>query len=110
MVVMKASLMTGFRSYSQRFNMPPQVDPTMAPMRNTAARGTETLPSLRWMTLPMMALAKMWKRSVPTARMPLMPALISAGAMMKPPPAPMQPVISPAITPIPIEARKMVVE
>ena len=39
-----------------------------------------------------------------------MPALISAGAMMNPPPAPMQPVISPAINPMPIEARKIVVE
>jgi len=27
--------------------------------QKTAASGTETLPSLRWMTLPMMALAKM---------------------------------------------------
>ena len=82
----------------------------MAPIRKTTASGTETLPSLRWMTLPMMALAKMWKRSVPTARMPLMPALISAGAMMNPPPAPMQPVIRPAMMPMPIEARKMAVE
>ena len=79
-------------------------------MRNTMASGTEMLPSLRWMTLPMIALAKMWNRSVPTARMPLMPALISAGVMMKPPPAPMQPVMSPAMTPIPIDATKIRVE
>ena len=47
------------------------------------------------MTLPMIALAKIWKRSVPTARMPLIPADMRAGAMMNPPPAPMQPVIRP---------------
>ena len=57
----------------------------------------------------MMALAKMWKRSVPTARIPLTPALIRAGAMMKPPPAPMQPVIRPATTPTTMDARKIVV-
>ena len=74
------------------------------------ASGTETLPSLRWMTLPMIALAKMWKRSVPTARMPLMPADMRAGAMMKPPPAPMQPVMRPAQRPMRIDAMKMPVE
>ena len=59
------------------------------------------------MTLPMIALAKIWNRSVPTARMPLMPALMSAGAMMKPPPAPMQPVISPAPMPMAMDTMKM---
>jgi hypothetical protein len=86
---MKASLSTGLISYRTRLITPPPVAPMMAPIRKTTASGTETLPSLRWITLPMIALAKMWNRSVPTARMPLMPALIRAGAMMKPPPAPM---------------------
>ncbi len=36
-----------------------------------------------------------------------MPALIRAGAMMNPPPAPIQPVIRPAIRPMAMEARKM---
>ena len=84
--------------------------PPTAPIRKVTASGTETLPSLRWITLPMIALAKMWNRSVPTARMPLIPALISAGAMMNPPPAPMQPVISPAHRPIRIDATKILVE
>jgi hypothetical protein len=42
--------------------------------------------------------------------MPLTPADINAGAMMKPPPAPMQPVIRPAHSPIRIEATKIFVE
>ena len=40
---------------------------------------TETLPSFLCTVVPMIALAKMWKTSVPTARMPLTPAAISAG-------------------------------
>jgi hypothetical protein len=59
------------------------------------------------MTLPMIALAKIWNRSVPTARIPRIPALISAGAMTKPPPAPIQPVISPAPKPMKIDATKI---
>ena len=39
--------------------------------------------------------------------MPFTPALIRAGAMMKPPPAPMQPLISPAQSPTTMEAPKM---
>ena len=70
---------------------------------------TDTLPSFLWTVVPMMALAKMWNRSVPTARMPLTPAAIRAGVMMKPPPAPMQPVMRPAARPTAMEARKMVV-
>jgi hypothetical protein len=41
--------------------------------------------------------------------MPLTPAAISAGVMMKPPPAPMQPVISPAARPTRIDTTKIVV-
>ena len=79
----------------------------MAPIRKVTARDTEMLPNLRCRTEPMIALAKMWNRSVPTARIPLTPALIRAGAMMKPPPAPMQPVIRPAQMPTRMEAPKI---
>ena len=79
----------------------------MAPTRNVIARATLTLPSLLWITVPMIALANMWNRSVPTARMPLIPALIRAGAMTNPPPAPMQPVIRPAHSPMKIDTTKM---
>ena len=71
---------------------------------------TETLPSFLCTVVPMMALAKIWNTSVPTARMPLTPAAMSAGVMMKPPPAPMQPVMSPAARPMAIETMKMLVE
>ena len=87
--------------------MPPSVAPVSEPIRKVTARETEIFPSFRWRTLPMIALAKIWKRSVPTARIPLTPALIRAGAMMKPPPAPIQPVMRPAQTPTKIEAKKM---
>ena len=68
----------------------------------------ETLPSFLCTVVPMMALAKMWNRSVPTAKIPFTPAAISAGVMMKPPPAPIHPVIRPAARPTAMEAKKMV--
>lgn len=58
----------------------------------------------------MIAFANIWKTSVPTASMPLTPAAMSAGVMIKPPPAPIQPVISPAARPIAMETRNMFVE
>ena len=83
--------------------------PPPEPTRNAIASLTETLPSFLCTVVPMIALAKMWNTSVPTARMPLTPAAISAGVMMKPPPAPMQPVISPAARPTRIDTTKIVV-
>ena len=80
----------------------------MDPIRKVRASETEILPSFLCRTLPIIAFAKIWNRSVPTARIPFTPALIRAGAIIKPPPAPMHPVISPAATPTPIEARNMV--
>ena len=83
--------------------------PIMEPNKKATASLPETLPSFLCTVVPMMALAKMWKRSVPTARMPFTPTAISAGVIMKPPPAPIQPVMSPAARPTAMEARKMVV-
>ncbi len=88
---------------------PPMKVPAMEPMRKASASFTDTLPSFLWIVVPMMALAKIWNRSVPTARMPLTPAAMRAGVMMKPPPAPMQPVMRPAARPTAMEARKIVV-
>ena len=82
--------------------------PPPEPTRNAIASFTETLPSFLCTVVPMIALAKMWKTSVPTARIPLTPAAMSAGVMMNPPPAPMQPVISPAARPTAIDTRKIV--
>ena len=84
--------------------------PAPDPTRKAMASFTDTLPSFLCTVVPMMALAKMWNRSVPTARMPLTPAAMSAGVMMKPPPAPMQPVIRPAARPTAMETRKILVE
>ncbi len=87
---------------------PPMKVPTPEPTRKARASFPDTLPSFLCTVVPMMALAKMWKRSVPTARMPFTPAAMSAGVMMKPPPAPMQPVIRPAARPTAMDTRKMV--
>jgi len=50
------------------------------------------------------------KKICPTARIPLIPALMRAGAITNPPPAPMHPVMRPAMIPIRIEAIKIPVE
>ena len=88
---------------------PPIKVPPMEPTRKATASLAETLPSFLWTVVPIIALAKIWKRSVPTARIPLTPTAISAGVIIKPPPAPIHPVMRPAARPTAMEARKIVV-
>ena len=107
---MNISESSGSLLYRPLLIAPPTNVPAPEPTRNATASFTDTLPSFLCTVVPMIALAKMWNRSVPTARMPLTPAAISAGVMMKPPPAPMQPVIRPAARPTNTETTKIFVE
>ncbi len=109
MVLMNSSESSGSLLYRPLLMAPPMNVPPPEPMRKNTASFTDTLPSFLCTVVPMMALAKMWKRSVPTARMPLTPAAMSAGVMMKPPPAPIQPVMRPAARPTAMETKKIFV-
>jgi len=62
--------------------LPPAVTPANDPTTNQTASRQLTLPSLRWIAVPMIALAKRWNWSVPTAMMPRTPKLMSAGVRM----------------------------
>ena len=104
---MTASQSAGLYWKIARLTVPPAVTPTNEPTTNHTASRTLTLPSFLWMAVPMMALANRWNWSVPTAMMPRTPKLMSAGVRMYPPPAPMTPVMSPAMSPTRIEPRNM---
>ena len=68
MVLMNSSESRGSALYRPLLMAPPITVPTPEPTKKAMASLVETLPSFLCTVVPMMALAKMWNRSVPTAR------------------------------------------